>query len=440
MSDDGLNGSPWSSGSYIHLMLASVVMQFLFMLTAIWVGTNGEDFYESNLDDIRLALRMQLAMGWMMCLISGLGFSLLPIIYDVKGFDKSVMRIYIGMNVSGQIAIILAILSGKEEIFNSLATVGITLLCGSLMILRNPAMTIIKNKKSEDKKLGPFSYSIGALMPIIGLIILGCWVLRNEISGLGDFAEDLVFEFFIPLTIGTVIISHFNRRLDWEIIPPNNIGKVFAIYALLLLLALFSEPLVERDDISNRLSAILQFIPYMFFFIMLNPKKIISQIIEEMPHSKMVMAGVLWMPVIGFAGYMEAMSYVQTTDAMMSYQRWILIFGVAFQVLWGFAIYLHEDHKKVSIHVRKSKILILLSINIAVLITAYSMFTSWQNSKPIEQYPKIGIAMFTLSYLLILIYWLKETFFSLDNWYKTPMFYDKYLSNPKLGSGFDVED
>jgi len=137
---------------------------------------------------------------------------------------------------------------------------------------------------------------------------------------------------------------------------------------------------------------------------------------------------------------MEAMSYVQTTDAMMSYQRWILIFGVAFQVLWGFAIYLHEDHKKVSIHVRKSKILILLSINIAVLITAYSMFTSWQNSKPIEQYPKIGIAMFTLSYLLILIYWLKETFFSLDNWYKTPMFYDKYLSNPKLGSGFDVED
>ena len=61
-------------------------------------------------------------------------------------------------------------------------------------------------------------------------------------------------------------------------------------------------------------------------------------------------------------------------------------------------------------------------------------------SKPIEQYPKIGIAIFTLSYLLILIYWLKETFFSLDNWYKTPMFYDKYLSNPKMGSGFDVED
>ena len=153
MSDDELNGSPWSSGSYIHLILASVVMQFLFMLTAIWVGTNGEDFYESNLDDIRLALRMQLAMGWMMCLIAGLGLSLLPIIYDVKGFDKSVMRIYIGMNVSGQIAIILAILSGKEEIFNSLATVGITLLCGSLMILRNPAMTIIKNKKSEGRRI-----------------------------------------------------------------------------------------------------------------------------------------------------------------------------------------------------------------------------------------------------------------------------------------------
>ena len=80
----------------------------------------------------------------------------------------------------------------------------------------------------------------------------------------------------------------------------------------------------------------MQLMPYLFIFIMIKPMKIISQIRNEKPHNKMVIASVFWLPVVGIAAYLEMMGYAQTTDAMMSYYRWILIFGVAFQVFWGF--------------------------------------------------------------------------------------------------------
>ena len=101
----------WSSGSYIDLVLAAVVMQILFFVTAFWVGTSGSDFYNSNLREVQFTLRMQLALGWMMCIIAGISFSILPLIYDVQGFEKSLMRVYVGMNVTDQIAIKAGIMS-----------------------------------------------------------------------------------------------------------------------------------------------------------------------------------------------------------------------------------------------------------------------------------------------------------------------------------------
>ena len=79
----------WSSGSYIDLVLAAVIMQILFFVTAFWVGTYGGDFYEQNLREVQFALRMQLGLGWMMCIIAGISFSILPLIYDVQGFEKA---------------------------------------------------------------------------------------------------------------------------------------------------------------------------------------------------------------------------------------------------------------------------------------------------------------------------------------------------------------
>ena len=426
----------WAAGSYIDLVIAAVVMQILFFVATFWVGTSGAGFYNDNLREVQYALRIQLALGWMMCIIAGIGFSILPLIYDVQGFEKSLMRVYVGMNVTGQIAIAAAIMSNDSSLFTSFATVGITLLCASIISLLSPSMTIFRSKSSNGDTVGPFSYALGAFLPLLGLITTLSWILRDEHSGILDFSEGLVFDFFMPLALTALIISHINRRLEWEIIDSKNTSKVFAIYAILLLLALISKPLHERGDVSVRLTAALQFLPYFYIFIMLKPLTIISKISQGNPYNKMVISSIFWLPFIGTAAYYETMGYVETTDAMMSYYRWILIFGVAFQVLWGFTSYLHHDHKKTPMQTRKTQWFTLSAINLGTIITIFAFFSSYIQGDAIETYPRVGIALYGLAYFSILVYWIKETFVCLYTWHKIPMFYDKYLAYPEQGSGF----
>ena len=111
-------------------------MQILFFATAMWSGSSNYEFYKDNQEHIRFAMRLQLSLGWIMCIIAGLGFSILPLLYDLHSFEKSVMRTYLGLNISGQFAIMLGVVSGIMTgdllIFETLATTGITLLCASL--------------------------------------------------------------------------------------------------------------------------------------------------------------------------------------------------------------------------------------------------------------------------------------------------------------------
>ena len=101
----------WSAGSYIDLVLAAVSMQILFFFTAYWIGNYGGDFYDENIKEIHYSLRMQLVFGWMMCILAGDSFSILPLIYDVIGFEKTLMRIYVGMNVVGKLQFPLELLA-----------------------------------------------------------------------------------------------------------------------------------------------------------------------------------------------------------------------------------------------------------------------------------------------------------------------------------------
>jgi hypothetical protein len=440
MVSESQRSTHWSTGSYIDLVLAAVTMQILFFCTAVWVGVSGQDFYQQNLEEIKHSMRIQLGLGWLMCVLAGIGFSILPLIYDVVRFERTLMRVYVGMNVSGQIAISVGIVSGNVSIFQSFTTIGITLLAASVVCLWSPALTILKSKSVNGKKVGPFSSALGLFLPFIGIITIACWALRNEVDGALDLSEHVLFELFFPLALVSIIISHINRRLDWKIIKSENTGKVFGVYASLLLVAIISESLHNADDISTRVAAALQLMPYLFIFIMLKPLKIISQIRNEKPHKRMVIAAIFWLPVVGITAYLEMMGCVHTSDAMMSFYRWILIFGTAFQVFWGFTAYLHDDHKKISLRARKTQWFSLLTVNLGTLITVYAMLVSWQTGELQDNITRIGIAVFALSYFSILVYWLKETFFCLYTWHKIPMFYDQYLANPEQGSGYTGQD
>ena len=430
----------WSAGSYVDLVLAALSMQILFFVLAAWIATSGEDFYLDNLRDAQYVMRIQLGLGWLMCILAGISFSILPLIYDVEGFERTLMRIYVGMNVSGQLSITGGLLSENDSLFYSLSTIGITLLCASLVCLGPPSMTIFRNKPEKGSKVGPFSYALGAFLPALGIITLSCWILREEFPNILKLSEAIVFDLFFSLALVAIIISHINRRLDWEIIKPENTGKVFAVYSSLLLLSIAAKPLQDGGDISLRLSAVLQLIPYLFIFVMLNPVKILKNIRAKKPFKTMVVTSVFWLPVVGIAAYLETMKHVETSEEMMSYYSLILIFGVAFQVLWGFTAYLHQDHKKKSIHSRKTHWYAYSSINIGVLIVVYAMFSSWQTGKSLDSLPDIAIVIIAVAYISILVYWMKEIFFCLYTWHKIPMFYDQYLANPERGSGFFEEN
>lgn len=439
MDDESASSQYLAAGSYVDLILAAVVMQICFIITAIWVGTTGDESLFTTPEHIRHALRIQIGLGWMMCIICGLGFSILPLIYDVKTFDKSLMRSYVGMNMLGQLCIMSGIMIGNEEIFYSMATIGITLLSTSLFILGSPAFKIFKSRSVDSQRLGPFSYSIGMILPMLGLIALASWVARdNELSIY--LSEAIIFDLFIPLAVISTIISHFNRRLDWQLINSNHIGKIFAVLLILMILSVISIPLYENGDISKRVYSSLAMFPFLFIYIALNPKKIIDKVVEGQPHNKMVLASVFWLPVMGLSAYLEKMELVITADGMMSFYRWILIFGFAMQALWGFANYLHDDHKKLSLHRRKTTWLIFISLNVGCIIATYSMISSWYTGESVTQYPRLGVAIFALSYVLILLHWIRQVVFSLDDWHKTPMFYDQYLEYPEQGPGFSTDD
>jgi len=433
-----------TAGSYIEFLFASVVMQILFFATAMWSGTSNSEFYSDNLEHIRFALRIQLSLGWIMCIIAGLGFSILPLIYDLHSFGKSAMRTYVGLNISGQFAIMLGVVSGMlmEDllIFETLATVGITLLCASLVTLGPTAISIFKIRNPKDNKLGPFTYTIGALMPFLGAITLACWILRERVERILDLSESIIFDFFIVLTVVALIISHFNRRLDWNIIKRENLGKVFSIFAFLLFTSVIGEPMYYRDEISVRVFAALVSAPYLFIFLMINPMKILKGVIDKKPFNKMLLAAVFWLPVVGFTSFIETLGYVEVSEGNLPYGRLILIFGVGFQSLWGFAEYLHDDHKKLSIHRRKTNWLVLISVNLGSLIMLQTFALSWMREEAIEGFPLPMFLCFAISFILILLHWIKNIFFSLDDWHKTPMFYDKYLAHPVEGSGFEPED
>ena len=440
MVPESQRSTHWSSGSYIDLVLAAVSMQILFFCTVLYIWISGQDFYQENIVEIQHSIRMQLGLGWLMCVLAGIGFSILPLIYDVVGFERTLMRVYVGMNVTGQISITAGIISRNVSIFHSFSTIGITLLAASVVCLWSPALTILKSKSENGKKVGPFSSALGLFLPFIGIITIACWALRNEFDGALELSEHVLFELFFPLALVSIIISHINRRLDWQIIKSENTGKVFGVYASLLLVAIISKSLHNADDISTRVAAVLQLMPYLFIFIMLKPIKIISQIRNEKPYKKMVIAAIFWLPIVGIAAYLEMMGHVQTTDTMMSFYRRILIFGSAFQVFWGFTAYLHDDHKKISLRARKTQWFSLLTVNLGTIITVYAMLVSWQTGEPQEEITRIGVAVFAITYFSILVYWIKETFICLYTWHKIPMFYDQYLANPEQGSGYTIEN
>jgi hypothetical protein len=424
----------WAAGSYIDLMLAALVMQITFALTYTWIIMMQNDFVIANLEEVLFSLQMQVALGWLMCIIVAMGFSLLPLIFDVEPFDPSLMRIYAGLNMAGQASMTLGLIIGDIELFRTMTTIGLTFLCASLVTLLAPARIIFKRTHKDEDALGPFAYAIGMFLPALGIIILTTWIGRDYSNYSLEFGEKLILNLFLPLAMVSIFLSHFNRRLECELIKPKNLGKFFGIYITLLIIQFLAFRLLNQQYISNEFTAILVATPYVFGFIMLRPDKIIQLIINKEPCHKGIVAAYFWLPIVGIFAAIELFTF---SAEYMIISRMIFIFGVCMQGLWGFAWYLHEDHKKISIHRRSTHWVTFVSLNIGTIIMIIALTPGIDNID--RNMLLIGLSLQGIAYISILVRWIKDVLFSLDEWHRIPMFYDRYLSDPELGSGFNSQ-
>ena len=125
----------------------------------------------------------------------------------------------------------------------------------------------------------------------------------------------------------------------------------------------------------------------------------------------MVISSIFWLPFIGTAAYYETMGYVETTDAMMSYYRWILILELRSKYC-GFHIIPPPRPQKGSNANQKTQWFTLSVINLGTIITIYAFISSYLVGEAIETYPR-GYCIIRTGNLSILVYWIKETFICL---------------------------
>ena len=90
----------------------------------------------------------------------------------------------------------------------------------------------------------------------------------------------------------------------------------------------------------------------------------------------MILAAIFWLPFLN-AAFFETMDYFDAESAMLPYYRWVLIFGVAFQVLWGYTMFASDT--KDSNEIKEYNLFALATVNLGSAITIYAMLASWLN-------------------------------------------------------------
>jgi hypothetical protein len=135
-----------------------------------------------------------------------------------------------------------------------------------------------------------------------------------------------------------------------------------------------------------------------------------------------MLAAVMWMPVIALIAVYEAL-YM---NSGLESARYLLLFGVGIQSLFGFAIWYHQDHKHQPMHDRRQPWLFLISLNGSLLfhVTHFIQETlEWTILGNHHILDGLDLALLLVAMVSWLAWWLWELLFSLHDWHRLPMFY-----------------
>ncbi|PXY77068.1 MAG: hypothetical protein CXX81_13050, partial [Methanobacteriota archaeon] len=112
-------------------------------------------------------------------------------------------------------------------------------------------------------------------------------------------------------------------------------------------------------------------------------------------------------------------------ESGMFYTRFMLIFGVVIQTVWGSSVYLHEDHNHIEIEDRKTRwisVIMMLTLMTGIIYLALNAGGHLSKINP-EIVVAITILALLIAALEFFIWLVRDGIFNHDGWHRMPMYY-----------------
>ena len=424
-----------SAGSYLGFYALSAITTAMFICVFLFHVFSNSPFRVALETDYLTFIYIVIAwvgLGWLMCLIAGIGFDILPLIHGSKPFHENAMRQFLIINFAGQSVLCIATFMQTTEKIVEFSTVGISFLCLSVLLLGGPGRRLSKESMvpSKDDEVGYASLIPGLVFPFFGSFVLGCWLYR-ETAGVLELGRSFMIMFFLLITL-IVIVSHFNRRLNWQVIDPKKVGVRFGLFfafALAHILFAFLAGRENSDDITQivHMQNITLGLAMIWVFIMCNPVKITRMAFTNggMAHSRPIFAALWMLPFSSFHA-INAAAYT-SRPGMPGYATFLCT--SALLCIWGYAWYLHEDHLHINIHKRKVNWLFIMSFFTAFVAIQLLFLENARGDLDNQTEQLIWIVSSLFGTVVIAFNFVRMTLLTLQPWQRIPMFYGRYLQD-----------
>ncbi|MBI20244.1 MAG: hypothetical protein CMB73_06675 [Euryarchaeota archaeon] len=413
-------------GSYLELFLASGIVFLLFVFAVLWQATNYFEYWETN--DFAKPLFLFFVMstyGWLLLNALGCAYTLLPIIHQTQFFRKKDLRVQMSFCMAGHVFITFALLQRNIDYVTVAGLIGLILNAIGLASLSIPTFRVSRRKLKNFDQLGKVAYSLGIIMPIFGIIPIICWILVYGKTSL-EVSMYIISTFMIGLVNLTFLVSHFERRLGWDLIRDGNTIRVFKIYLLFTIIGItgtiFSTFFEAIPEYLVRLS---QALPFFWMFYAFNPSKVLSNIRKKYPVSKPILVGYF---ILFFNGLVFLIPQQNVTDFSITFQPWIFLISSALLINIGYGSYMNDDHLHLSLQSRSNHRLFIYSVVASKTLLFYLLFTY-----NFETSINFFLTIIWIISLVIVIFVTSQMLYKNlgvgsegRKWSSTPMFYTKY--------------
>lgn len=413
-------------GSYLELFLLSAIVFVLFVVIVVWQTVNDFSYwYNENYVKPLFLMLIMITHGWLLLNALGCAYNLLPIIHQTQFFRQRDLRIQIWFCLAGQVLITSALFQSEITFLENVGLLGLILNAVGLSWLAIPSLRVSKNRLNSMDQLGKVAYSLGIIMPVFGCLPVVFWLVLDTKSEF-QFASYVIATLVIGLINLTFLISHFERRLGWKLIPEQNKIKVFGLYLLFTIFAsgyLFVE--LYLGVFPEFFSKVVMSIPFFWMFYSLNPKKVLANLKSKYPCSYPLVIGYL---MILFNAIAFLIPQQNSSEYSVNIQPFTFLLSSALLINIGYGSYMNDDHLYISVQSRKKHYFLVFNVVLSSILMFYLLFVH-DFSNPLNLF----LTIIWLMVQAFIIYSVNNIIYSNlgigttgSKWSSTPMFYNRY--------------